>query len=426
MQNFINNSKLPSGWRWVRLGDVLESIESGSRPKGGVFEIKEGIPSIGAEHLNSFGGFDFGNMRFIPKEFYEGMRRGRIQKGDVLVVKDGATTGKVAFVGDDFPYTHAAVNEHVFRLRGKEFLAQEFLFWFLYSPLGQTQIQQEFHGAAQGGINQQFVNGVYVPIPSLPVQHRIASKLQELMQEVERARTACEKQLETAKALPAAYLREVFESEEAKKWERKKLGEVIRFSQSGIWGDDPEGAPLEVKFPVFRSTEIDHRGNIRLDSETIAIRRIKKEIAEKYFLLPGDLLIVRSGGTTGKIILGRVGMFNGESNKYLFSNFLLRIRLNEELADPNYLWFYLNWDKFLEDNIPRLMRRTTGIQNLPMDDYFAIRIPLPPIEVQHHIASELKEKMTEVKKLRTQIEKQLEAINALPQAILRKAFRGQL
>lgn len=200
-------------WERKRLGEVLETIESGGRPKGGVFEIREGIPSIGAEHLNSSGGFNFNNLRFIPHEFYEKMTRGKIQKGDILMVKDGATTGKASFVGNNFPYNDAAVNEHVFRLRGKEFLEQEFLFWFLYSPLGQKQIQQEFHGAAQGGINQQFVNGVYVLVPPLFDQRRIAAELKEKMAYAEKLRSSIEKQLSAINALPQAILRKAFRGE---------------------------------------------------------------------------------------------------------------------------------------------------------------------------------------------------------------------
>jgi type I restriction enzyme S subunit len=270
------------------------------------------------------------------------------------------------------------------------------------------------------------ISRIPVALPSLPEQKRIATKIQELMQEVERARTACEKQLEAAKALPAAYLRQVFESEEAKKWERKRLGEVIDSTQSGTWGEGHSGAYDEDIFPVIRSTEINHKGLIVIDDKKVAKRRIKPEIAPKYFLQPKDLLIVRSGGTTGKIILGRVGIYLGEPNRYLFSNFLLKAQVNESQILAEFLWYYLNWDKFLADNIPNLMRRTTGIQNLPMDDYFSISIPLPSLETQHHIAAELKEKMAQVEKLRTSIEKQLDAINALPQAILRKAFRGEL
>jgi len=200
-------------WERKRLCETLEKIESGSRPKGGVFEIKDGIPSIGAEHLNSFGRFNFDNLRFVPEEFYKSMTRGKIQKSDVLVVKDGATTGKVSFVRNDFPYPYAAINEHVFRLRGKEFLNQEFLFWFLYSPLGQKQIWREFHGAAQGGINQQFVNEVQIPLPSLEVQHSIVSDLRGKMAHIEKLYTEIEKQLDTINALPQTILRKAFRGE---------------------------------------------------------------------------------------------------------------------------------------------------------------------------------------------------------------------
>lgn len=55
-----------------------------------------------------------------------------------------------------------------------------------------------------------------------------------------------------------------------------------------------------------------------------------------------------------------------------------------------------------------------------------IKIPIPNLTIQFKISTELKEKMSEVEKLRISIENQLEAINALPQAILRKAFRGEL
>ena len=200
-------------WERKRLGEVLSVLETGSRPKGVVFEIKEGIPSIGAEHLNSLGGFNLNNIRFIPEEFYQTMKRGQIQKKDVLVVKDGATTGKVSFVDDNFPCGKAAINEHVFRLRGKTFLNQEFPFWFLYSPAGQSQIQQEFHGSAQGGINQKFVDGISIPLPSVPVQQRIASDLKEKMVEVEKLRTSIEKQLEAISVLPHAILRKAFKGE---------------------------------------------------------------------------------------------------------------------------------------------------------------------------------------------------------------------
>jgi len=67
-----------------------------------------------------------------------------------------------------------------------------------------------------------------------------------------------------------------------------------------------------------------------------------------------------------------------------------------------------------------------GLRNLDRKEYVMQNIPLPPRPIQQSIAVELKERMAQGEKLRTSIEKQLEALNALPQSILRKAFRGEL
>lgn len=170
----------PNKLNETKLVGVLERIESGNRPKGGIKKIKEGIPSLGGEHLNNSGGFNFENLRLIPEEYYESLRRGIVQRYDVLVVKDGATTGKTSFVDDNFPYEKAAINEHLFLLRGKEELInQKFLYYHLISPLGQRQIKRNFHGAAIGGINTQFTKNYELALPPLSVQKKIVSILEK-------------------------------------------------------------------------------------------------------------------------------------------------------------------------------------------------------------------------------------------------------
>ena len=65
-----------------------------------------------------------------------------------------------------------------------------------------------------------------IPLPPLPKQKRIAAILRERMDAVEHARKSAEEQLEAAATLTDAYLREIFESKEAKKWPRKVFGEI--------------------------------------------------------------------------------------------------------------------------------------------------------------------------------------------------------
>ena len=177
----------PAGWDVLPLIELLESLESGSRPPGGVRGISHGVPSVGGEHLNADGGFDFEAVKYVPEEFYADMRRGHIRRGDVLVVKDGATTGKVSIVGNDFPFEHAVVNEHVFVCRPASVEA-EYLFWFLYSHEGQRRILEHFRGSAQGGITQSFARDTFVPVPPAAEQQRIAGLLADFAEQSASAR----------------------------------------------------------------------------------------------------------------------------------------------------------------------------------------------------------------------------------------------
>jgi type I restriction enzyme S subunit len=178
-------TQLPNSWKWVRLSEITKGLESGKRPKGGVKKITNGIPSIGGEHITWDGGFDFSKIRYVSKEFYCSLRKGKINKGDILIVKDGATTGKTAYVSETFPFKDACINEHVYILRVNENLSiSRFVFLFLISPVGQSQIKKTFHGAAQGGINSEFINQVEIPLPPLEEQKRIVAHLQALQEKI--------------------------------------------------------------------------------------------------------------------------------------------------------------------------------------------------------------------------------------------------
>lgn len=176
------------------LREILVDFESGSRPKGGVRGIRDGVPSLGGEHLDSDGSFNFQNVRFVPTSFAESMTRGHVKSGDILVVKDGATSGKVSLVRNNFPYKEAVINEHLFRLRVVESYSAEYVHYFLFSRSGQTQILSDFRGVAQGGISQGFVDKVFIPLVSPKQQQIIVEKIEELLSEVE----ASIKELESA------------------------------------------------------------------------------------------------------------------------------------------------------------------------------------------------------------------------------------
>ena len=72
------------------------------------------------------------------------------------------------------------MNEHVFRVAIDPRKAHSrYVFHFLSSPPGQSQILSDFRGATVGGIGRTFVDRVEVPLPALDEQRCIAAILDQ-------------------------------------------------------------------------------------------------------------------------------------------------------------------------------------------------------------------------------------------------------
>jgi type I restriction enzyme S subunit len=161
--------KKPIGWEVTVLENVLAVLETGGRPKGGVGGITTGVPSIGAESIVSVGVFDFGKTKFVPVEFYEGMKKGHIQSHDVLLYKDGGRPGEyephVSMFGDGFPFEKCSINEHVYRLRTNERLSQEYLYFWMTSEFALAEMRIKGTGVAIPGLNSTAVRSLGVLVP---------------------------------------------------------------------------------------------------------------------------------------------------------------------------------------------------------------------------------------------------------------------
>ena len=169
-----------SSWTMCCLGEVAD-IESGSRAKGGA--VDSGIPSIGGEQIGSDGMILFDKMKYVPDEHYRNMKRGVLRQDDVLVVKDGATTGKTGF----FPHgIRASVNEHVFILRARENILPYFLYSVVRSPAFQSKLAPYIRGII-GGITLE-IKDIQIPLPPLEVQREIVAEIEGYQRVIEESR----------------------------------------------------------------------------------------------------------------------------------------------------------------------------------------------------------------------------------------------
>lgn len=183
----------------ISLKEITSTIMSGQRPKGGVRTIEAGVPSLGGEHVNADGTIKTEDLKYIPFDFHKKYSKTSVKPLDILVVKDGATTGKVGIVPLNFPCDECNINEHVFLIRVKDNLEHYYVFSFLQSVAGQIQIQRKITGAAQTGITKDVVNSLLIPLPPIKIQKEIAGEVQRRRGLAKRLREEANEILEKAK-----------------------------------------------------------------------------------------------------------------------------------------------------------------------------------------------------------------------------------
>ncbi len=158
-----------------------------------------------------------------------------------------------------------------------------------------------------------------------------------------------------------------------------KLRELLRSDDSGDWG---EAATEGNSLLILRA------GNIAdetwLDLDDVVYRAISEPKRSRLLLRAGDILLERSGGTDTRPV-GRVAYIDRDIEAG-FSNFLHRLRVNREIADPSYLRFVLaHWHR--SGRALALQTQTTGIRNLMFSRYLDEPIRLPALIIQRKVAA---------------------------------------
>jgi type I restriction enzyme S subunit len=173
---------IPIGWTMGSLGDVLSTLESGKRPRGGA--QKSGVPSIGAESIRRIGQFNFAASRYIPRDFFESMPSGKVLPYDVLIYKDGAGAGSyVSMFGEGFPFEEFAINEHVFLARSTS-VPQSYLFHWLNQDTQKVLMIELAQKSAQPGLNQQDTRSIPILVPSEGVLHAFSQFAEPLIKSI--------------------------------------------------------------------------------------------------------------------------------------------------------------------------------------------------------------------------------------------------
>jgi type I restriction enzyme S subunit len=157
------------------------------------------------------------------------------------------------------------------------------------------------------------------------------------------------------------------------------LKNLLTLYDSGTWGDDGDKSNA---FPVLRSSNI-KMSKMRYDNA--AYIQIPDKDKVKKILHNGDILVTKSSGSPD--LIGKCAIFISPENnsKFYFSNFMLRLRPNEEILYSKWLYFFLI-SPIGKSAIERMNNTTSGLRNLNLTYYLSQLIPLPPLFEQKRIA----------------------------------------
>lgn len=159
--------------------DALEALIDyrGKTPK----KSKTGIMTLSAKSVKN-NHIDYSQCYFISEEEYEKfMVRGFPKKGDILLTTE-APLGLVARLDRN----DVAIAQRLLTLRGKEnVLDNDYLLYYLQSPIGQASLKARETGTTVTGIKQAEFRKIEIEIPDYEVQKKVSGILRVIDQKIE-------------------------------------------------------------------------------------------------------------------------------------------------------------------------------------------------------------------------------------------------
>ena len=164
-------------------------------------------------------------------------------------------------------------------------------------------------------------------------------------------------------------------------WVGKRLRDCVEGCSNGVWGDESDGGDDDI--PVIRVADFDRESRQVVEYETV--RKVDCSQRESRALIPGDMLIEKSGGGEQQPVGMVVSYFGPEGA--VCSNFVARMRSREGVVSRFmvYLHAYLYASRVTGISV----KQTTGIQNLNSTAYLSEACFVPPPDEQQAIADYL-------------------------------------
>jgi len=180
VENYKPQIDIDEDWGMVELADAPLKIIDGDRgvnyPKKDDFTKEGYCLFLNTKNVRT-DGFNFDELMFISEEKDKKLRKGKLQRDDVLLTTRG-TIGNTAYYGSSIPYNNIRINSGmlIFRTESTKLLP-EYLYYFFQSENCQKQFTNIVSGAAQPQLPIRDLKNAKIPIPNLEIQKQIIKQI---------------------------------------------------------------------------------------------------------------------------------------------------------------------------------------------------------------------------------------------------------
>jgi type I restriction enzyme S subunit len=398
-------NKKPNNWVEVSLGEII-STKKGKKPKSTIPEKSEGfVPYILIHEMEG------GNVRAYTND----LKVPVANESDVLLVWDGS-------IGKCKSGIEGAIGSTLVAITPKGDMPTRFIEYFLKSK--NDYIHETSTGTGLQHINKKFFKDCKIDLPPLLEQHRIVIKLDNIFGHLDFLKSRLNNIPEIIKKLRQTILNQAFSGElteglRKKKnlptWERTSLGLITNLITSGSRG---WAQYYSNKGAIFVRAQNINKDFLDL-SDVAFVKLPNKSEGVRSRVFEKDLLITITGANVTKTAL--VDFYIEEA---YVSQHVGLVRLNNPDLAP-FVYLFLVSESFGRKQLinfaygqgkPQL--NLTNIKNVELD--------IPSLVEQTEIVKRVEHLFAKADAIEAQYQNLKAKIDSLPQAILAKAFKGEL
>ncbi len=320
-------------------------------------------------------GFAFDSCQFVTQEKHEALRKGTVDRGDVVLTTRG-TLGNVAYYSENVPFDPVRINSGMVTIKSDpQELLPPYVYYYLKSDLFQSQVKALQSGAAQPQLPIRDIKKIKFNYPDLPTQERIASILSAYDDLIENNRRRIALLEQAARLLYREWFVHFrFPGHETAKfvdglpegWRKTTISEISDFLSRGITPKyDPEAQSLIINQKCIRQNRVSLEPARRQSKIIPDLKKVRKY----------DVLVNSTGAGT----LGRIAQNFTEMELLTVDSHVTIVRAVQGL-DPFWFGQAIIAQAAL---IETLGRGATNQTELSKDDLGRVEITLPPNDIQH-------------------------------------------